>query len=86
MEPYGLHAPTQGPRRFEGAGIEIGDVEVVGPLEQWEQRSEVALCGQLEPKSISADEARSILTRFLPQAFRHKLLGLTDAHVMYKLL
>lgn len=72
MKPYDLSAPTQGPERFKGAGLMIGEVEVEGPLEAWPPPSRARLLGTVDPKSATIDDATEILTRLLPRALRRK--------------
>ena len=53
MKPYELSAPTQGPDRFKGAGLMIGEVSVEGPLEVWPPASRAKLLGSCDPKSAT---------------------------------
>lgn len=73
MRPYGLIAPTQGPKRFAGPGLVIGEVSVEGPLEAWPPPSREALLGKVNPTRAGLDEAKEILTRLLPRAFRRSI-------------
>lgn len=75
MKPYDLRAPTQGPERFKGPGLMIGEVDVQGPLEAWPPPSRVKLLGDVDPKSATAEDARRILTRLLPRAFRRPVFA-----------
>ncbi|MCO6454842.1 MAG: DUF1592 domain-containing protein [Pirellulaceae bacterium] len=70
MKPYQLSAPTQGPNRFTGPGLMIGEVEVVGPLEAWPPTSRVQLLGDVDPERATIEDARRIFLRLLPRAFR----------------
>lgn len=70
MKPYNLHAPTQGEARFQGPGLMIGEVSVVGPLETWPPPSRTKLFGDVDPAKATAEQAREIFTRLLPRAFR----------------
>ena len=73
MKPYQLQAPTQGDKRFEGPGLMIGEVEVVGPSEAWPPESRAKLLGNLDLKQATLADARPILTRLLPRAFRRPI-------------
>lgn len=70
FKPYELSAPTQGPDRFKGPGLMIGEVSVEGPLEAWPPVSRVKLLGNVDSKSATIDDAREIFQRLLPRAFR----------------
>ena len=71
-KPYRLIAPTQGNDRFKGPGLIIGEMSVEGPLEAWPPVSRKSLLGSVLPQSAGIDEAREVLTRFLPRAFRRQ--------------
>ncbi len=73
MKPYNLHAPTQGPKRFEGPGLMIGEVEVVGPLEPWPPASRGKLLGDVDPETATLEDARKVFQRLLPRAFRREV-------------
>lgn len=72
MKPYELRAPTQGPDRFKGPGLMIGEVDVEGPLEPWPPPSRKQLLGDVDPASGKLEDARAIFSRLLPRAFRRK--------------
>ena len=76
MTPYGLKAPTRGPDRFKGPGLMIGEVSVEGPLEEWPPVSRKALLGNINPLTATIDDAREILARLLPRAFRRRIQSL----------
>jgi len=73
MKPYELSAPTQGPNRFTGPGLLIGEVSVEGPLEVWPPVSRLKLLGKVDPKAATIDDARDIFSRLLPRAFRRPI-------------
>ena len=73
MKPYNLSAPTQGPDKFKGAGLMIGEVSVEGPLEAWPPISRTKLLGKVDPKSATIADAEEILLRLLPRAFRRQV-------------
>jgi len=52
-------------------GVGFGEVEVTGPLyEQWPPECHARLLGDLDLKTGTLDDARAILERFVPRAFR----------------
>jgi len=59
-------------KRFEGIGLLIGDVEIEGPIEAWPPPSRVKLFGEVDSEKGTLADARAILARFLPKAFRRK--------------
>src|SRR5205807_1101720 len=73
MKPYNLSAPTQGPDKFKGAGLLIGEVSVEGPLEAWPPISRTKLLGKVDPKSATIADAEEIISRLLPRAFRRNV-------------
>ena len=73
MVPYRLFAPVSGPNRFKGPGLMIGEVSVEGPIEAWPPTSRAKLLGDVDLRSAGVDEARQILWRTLPRAFRRKI-------------
>ena len=70
LKPYNLHAPTQGPDKFKGPGLMLGEVEVVGPLEAWPPTSRTTLLAKVDPAKGTIEDAREIFGRLLPRAFR----------------
>jgi hypothetical protein len=65
--PFG----TGGGRKdHPGPGIVVGDIEVEGPLETWPPPSRAALLGGADPIKGTLEDARKVLTEFLPRAFR----------------
>lgn len=55
---------------YQGAGLFVGDIEIDGPLEEWPPTSRLRLLGGVDPAEGSLDDARAILSRIAPQAFR----------------
>ena len=55
---------------YRGAGIFLGDVTVEGPLEEWPRESRGNLLGDVDPRTGTIDDIRTILKRILPRAFR----------------
>lgn len=70
MVPYRLNSPINGPNRFKGPGLMIGEVSVEGPMETWPYPSREKLLGNLDLSTAGIGDAREILTRLLPQAYR----------------
>jgi hypothetical protein len=73
MKPYNLSAPTQGPDKFKGAGLMIGEVSVEGPLEAWPPPSRMKLLGAVDVNKGTLADAEEIFSRLLPRAFRRKV-------------
>lgn len=55
---------------YKGPGLFIGDITIEGPLEQWPPASRAKLFGDVDPASGTIQDAREILSRILPDAFR----------------
>ena len=72
-KPYGTPTATRERHKYQGPGIVVGDIEVEGPLEAWPPPSRKRLLGDVDLKVGTLDDAREILERFLPQAFRRPL-------------
>src|SRR4029450_12291133 len=70
MKPYELSAPTSGPDRFKGPGLMIGEGGGGGALEAWPPPSRKNLLGDAHSQEATLDDAREILSRLLPRAFR----------------
>jgi Protein of unknown function (DUF1592)/Protein of unknown function (DUF1588)/Protein of unknown function (DUF1587)/Protein of unknown function (DUF1585)/Protein of unknown function (DUF1595)/Planctomycete cytochrome C len=73
MVPYRLNTPVSGPGRLKGPGLMIGEVSVEGPVEAWPPTSRARLLGNIEPGSADVEDARRILLRLLPRAFRRRI-------------
>lgn len=81
VEPNGTFQPkcygTKDTRKdadtYPEPGIEIGDITIEGPLEEWPPRSRVELLGDVDPAKASLSDAEAILRRILPRAFRRKV-------------
>jgi hypothetical protein len=59
-----------GRKEHPGPGIVVGEIEVEGPLETWPPPSRAELLGGADPVKGTLDDARKMLTEFLPRAFR----------------
>ncbi|MCA9116811.1 MAG: DUF1592 domain-containing protein [Planctomycetaceae bacterium] len=69
-KPYGTPSGTREKHEYQGPGILIGEIEVEGPLEEWPPPSRKQLLGEIDLTTAGLPEAREILTRFVPRAFR----------------
>ncbi len=81
IEPSGTYQPkcfgTRGTRKdadtFPEPGLEIGEITLEGPLEQWPPPSRARLLGDVDPTEGTASDARKILGKILPRAFRRNV-------------
>jgi len=84
-KPYGIGNSRRQNQEWPGPGIVIGDISVEGPLEPWPPLSRTVLLGDLDVTQAGADDARRILTKLLPRAYRRQVsseeVGLHLAHV-----
>ena len=55
---------------FTGAGIELGDITLEGPLNAWPPRSRAKIMGSVDSKNGTLADAKRIIKKFLPIAFR----------------
>ena len=67
---YGTRDTRKDADTYPEPGIEIGEITIEGPLEAWPPRSRQMLLGDIDPNSATLEDARSILLRVLPRAFR----------------
>jgi hypothetical protein len=67
---YGTRDTRKDADTYPEPGLEIGDITIAGPLEEWPPRSRARLLGDIDVKAGTLDEAEAILQRVLPQAFR----------------
>lgn len=67
-KPFGTAG--SGKQQHQGAGIVVGDIEVEGPLEAWPPPSRAMLLGGADPVRGTLEDARAVLGRILPRAFR----------------
>jgi hypothetical protein len=70
---YNTRDIRKGADTYEGAGIELGDIRIVGPLEEWPPPSRSRLLGDIDPAAGTIEDIRTIVKRILPQAFRRKV-------------
>mgnify|MGYP001165075919 CR=1 FL=1 len=72
-KPYGTVHHTRKGLTHPGAGIEFGEVEIEGPLDAWPPPSRVALLHGVDLAKGTLEDARAILERLLPKAFRREI-------------
>ncbi len=70
---YGTRDTRKDADSYPEPGIEIGDIVIEGPLEQWPPASRNLLLGDVDVKSANSVDAKNILVNFLPLAFRRKI-------------
>ncbi|WP_145212739.1 DUF1592 domain-containing protein [Planctomycetes bacterium TBK1r] len=67
---YGTRDTRKDADTWPEPGIEIGDIVIEGPLDEWPPPGRVRLLGDLDLESAGRDDAEQILQRLLPLAFR----------------
>ena len=67
---YGTRDTRKNADTYPEAGIEIGDILIEGPLEEWPPASRKKLLGDVDPQTGTLADANVILNRVLPRAFR----------------
>lgn len=67
---YGTKDTRKNADTYPEPGIEIGDITIEGPLEEWPPRSRKKLLGNVDPAKGTLDDAQTILVKLLPRAFR----------------
>ena len=78
VEPNGTFLPkcygTQDTRKdadtYSNPGLEIGDITIEGPLEEWPPLSRSRLLGEIDPEFGTLSDISAILERVVPRAFR----------------
>ncbi|QDV27322.1 DUF1592 domain-containing protein [Aureliella helgolandensis] len=63
----------KGADTYTGPGLEIGDITIEGPLEEWPPASRQQLLGDLDVEQATLADAEQILKRLLPRALRRPL-------------
>lgn len=71
--PYGIGNTRRKNQEWPGPGIVIGDISVKGPLEPWPPLSRRALLGDLDLATAGTADAKAILTKLLPRAYRRRV-------------
>ncbi|MEO2015794.1 MAG: DUF1592 domain-containing protein [Fuerstiella sp.] len=67
---YGTRDTRKDADSYPEPGIEIGDITIEGPLEEWPPRSRTMLLGDVDLQTGTLNDAEAILRRVLPLAFR----------------
>lgn len=67
---YGTRDTRKDADTYPEPGIELGDITIEGPLEEWPPRSRVKLMGSIDPQTAILADAEKILAELLPRAFR----------------
>lgn len=70
---YGTRDTRKNADTYPEPGIEIGDITIEGPLEPWPPASLAKLLGNVDPRKGTLDDAKRILARVLPKAFRREM-------------
>lgn len=70
---YGTKDTRKDADTYPEPGIEIGDITLEGPLEEWPPRSRAKLLGELDPQRGTLDDAKAVLNKLLPRAFRRSV-------------
>lgn len=67
---YGTRDTRKDADTWPEPGLEIGDIVIEGPLEPWPPQSRGFLLGDINVKQATTTDARTIINRLLPRAFR----------------
>ncbi|MDA1137118.1 MAG: DUF1592 domain-containing protein [Planctomycetota bacterium] len=67
---YGTEDTRKDADTYPNPGIEIGDIVIEGPIDEWPPKSRALLLGDLNLKSANVEDAEAIIVRLLPRAFR----------------
>ena len=67
---YGTRDTRKDADTYPEPGIEIGDITIEGPLETWPPVSRGKLLGDVDPTNGTIDDARTIVRKVLPAAYR----------------
>ncbi|QDV25115.1 DUF1592 domain-containing protein [Aureliella helgolandensis] len=71
---YGTRDTRKEADTWPEPGIEIGDIVIEGPIEEWPPAARGRLLGDLNEETATTLDARRILERVLPRAFRRPVL------------
>ncbi len=82
VEPGGTFQPKlyntsdirKGANTYEGPGVEIGDIVIEGPIDEWPPPSRKRLLGDVDPATGTAEQGEAIIRRILPWAFRRPVV------------
>ena len=67
---YGTEDTRKNADTYPNPGLEIADITIEGPIEEWPPASRARLLSDVNPRSGTASDAKAILERILPRAFR----------------
>lgn len=70
---YGTRDTRKNADTYPEPGIEISDITIEGPLEPWPPPSRAKLLGDVDPRKGTFEDAKRILARVLPRAFRREI-------------
>jgi hypothetical protein len=70
---YGTRDTRKNADTYPEPGIELGDITLEGPLEEWPPRSRAKLLGSVDLKKATIVDAEKILAGLLPRAFRRPI-------------
>jgi len=69
---YGTRDTRKDADTYPEAGIEIGDIVIEGPIDEWPPPSRAYLLGDVNLESGTAEDGHTILDRIVPLAFRRE--------------
>ena len=67
---YGTKDTRKDADTYPEPGIEIGEITIEGPLEEWPPRSRIELLRGIDLETATASDAEEVLSRVVPLAFR----------------
>lgn len=67
---YGTRDTRKEADTWPEPGIEIGDIVIEGPMDAWPPPGRKQVLGEIDPESADEDDARRIIDRLLPRAYR----------------
>lgn len=70
---YGTRDTRKDADTWPEPGIEIGDIVIEGPIDPWPPNSRARILADVDPATAGEKEARTILQRILPRAFRRPI-------------
>ena len=79
---YGTRDTRKDADTWPEPGIEIGDIVIEGPIDAWPPPGRLYLLGDVDVQTATVEDARRIIERILPQAFRRPVSASeADAYV-----
>lgn len=70
---YGTQGTRSNADTYPEPGIEIGDIFIEGPLEEWPPPSRAKLLGSVDTEKADVTDAERIISELLPRAFRRPI-------------